>query len=341
MDKIAPATFSLAPGIASIPGHVVRRGKMFELGTYSDKGFVLDELEADRILAAFNYAPNELEHLWVQGIKTIFDGKLGGATEMYRQGNEIHGSMLIPTWLNDAIGPDEELPVSLTFHPETKEILTVGLVVEGRIPDAKVLATAFSAANPGTAPTAATESRTESRPPMKLLDAFRDLISRTNDAGEVSDTAPVTQPVTVFAPDPVQKQENDQLKQILAAREGSAIEDVAIAFHRDMVRAGKADPAEKDAMIASFAQAIKDDNAGKPTCFSSDGKLTEGSRTKNFRDIYAARSVNPLLKAVADGVTANATAFSNSATVAGMTPERRAELLSATSMGRDMISGGK
>lgn len=118
-------------------GFVIREGKVFELGSWADKGFSLDESEADAAIAAFTPPSNDLEHR-----STILDGKLGTLESIRRNGSEIIGRVRIPKWL-DAIQGDKPIGVSLAWDA-AKKVVGNALTLNPRITDAQVVA-AFTA----------------------------------------------------------------------------------------------------------------------------------------------------------------------------------------------------
>lgn len=115
---------------------VLRTGKVFELGSWSDKAFALNDAEADEACANFAPVDNDLEHR-----KSILDGKLGQLESVRRVGDTLFGDVRIPKWLDIAIGPDP-LGISLAWN-SAKQIVGNALTFNPRITDACVTA-AFS-----------------------------------------------------------------------------------------------------------------------------------------------------------------------------------------------------
>jgi hypothetical protein len=119
--------------------------------------------------------------------------------------------------------------------------------------------------------------------PEGIEDADLDRVEFT-DEKPVVPAAPATEPnkgdEAKFA---VQQAENEGLRAVLLTKEAEAFYSQALADNRVV-------PAEKDALIAQFTQAVKDDakDAGV-ACFSADGAVAEGVRLKALKDGVAAR----------------------------------------------------
>jgi|GEM_PF-1469260 len=137
------STFALA-SFAKSGDSMIRSGKVFECGDYPDRDFSFSEDEADAAIKAFAPVDNDLEHLPSFGIPTILDGKLGKLLSLKRVDDEIFADIEIPLWLNDEIGDDKPLKVSLQFDTQKKTIVGNALCLEPRIADAQVLVGAFA-----------------------------------------------------------------------------------------------------------------------------------------------------------------------------------------------------
>ena len=145
--------------------YVVRSGKVFELGEWADKGFALNEAEADAAIAAFTPVENDLEHR-----STILDGKLGKLDSIKRVGTEILGSVRVPKWL-DALQGEKPIGVSLAWNAE-KRVMGNALTLNPRITGAQIAA-AFSA-----------ESDFEA---TEAFDFFTEFAGRRNSNKDLSD----------------------------------------------------------------------------------------------------------------------------------------------------------
>jgi hypothetical protein len=120
--------------------HMVHHwGKLFEVGSWPDKGFSLDADEMAAAVAAFQPVPIDIEHR-----PSKLDGKLGylEQVELTDDGQELYGMWAMPAWLDQALG-DEERTVSTHWDPPTKRLIGLALVRNPRIEDA-VLMAAFS-----------------------------------------------------------------------------------------------------------------------------------------------------------------------------------------------------
>ena len=292
-ETVAPAQFSLSPGV--VLGDVVTRpGKLFETGVWPPApgrlaGFSLDDAEAK---AAIGYTvPLEIEH-----VRSVLDGKLGHATFTAFDGNDLNGVLTLPRALNDLIGPDQPLPVSVVWDVETKTPLRVGLTLNPMITDAAVTA-AFSAAE---------ESRKGPAMKPEKPSIWERVFGPASAAAVAHFSADVaadpatltaaplnaavdTKPVTPDPKDAAKDQEIADLKATIAAAEATKVTEAGNAFANEAEAADKITPAAKDAKAAQFSQALRDDAAeAKTAAFSADGKAVEGPRVKALRAEMAA-----------------------------------------------------
>jgi hypothetical protein len=172
------ATFDLG-GQPDADGGLIhyRDSLIFRAGDYPDKNFSMTPEELWAAAEEFEGPiPNELAHftslkdfgvLPEDHAATIFDGKLGHLEEvrLSEDGTELRGTVAIPKWLDSVWqGPKK---VSAAWHPATKKLLRIGLVLNGRVPGA-VLMAAFSAAQPKVG---GTETETPAEPMPELSPA--------------------------------------------------------------------------------------------------------------------------------------------------------------------------
>jgi hypothetical protein len=125
---------------------------LFRCGKYEDRAFEMSPEEAWLAVDQFEApVPNELEHLNTLGIQTIIDGKFGEVREirLSEDGEEVRGTVAIPQWLY-TIWEGPQKSVSAVWDRTSKTLKKLGLVVQGRVPDAALMA-AFSAAYPSDA----------------------------------------------------------------------------------------------------------------------------------------------------------------------------------------------
>jgi hypothetical protein len=114
-------------------GKVTRKGKFFEIGEYPDKNFSITEEEFDRGISSFKPFHNTIEHL-----PTLFDGKLGETTRIFRDGKTVYAEYQIPKWL-DIVTGGEPIKTSAEWDRETKVPVGNSLVLTPRVADAVMM----------------------------------------------------------------------------------------------------------------------------------------------------------------------------------------------------------
>jgi hypothetical protein len=121
---------------------------LFRCGVYPDRNFEMTPEEAWLAVDRFDTpVQNEIWHLNTLNIPTILDGKLGEvrSLRLSDDGEEVRGTVAIPAWL-DAIWDGPQKSVSVVWDRQ-KQLQKLGLVVEGRVPDAALM-TSFAATYP-------------------------------------------------------------------------------------------------------------------------------------------------------------------------------------------------
>ena len=127
-------------GVTTPEGMVVRRGKIFEVGDYPDKGFALSPEEAVIEVERFQPVPLSAGH---PNAPSQLDGKMGKLQAIsYSDDGVLSGEVHIAPWLNELLGSDP-LTVS-TEWSKGKRISALSLVTNPRVSDAALMA-AFSA----------------------------------------------------------------------------------------------------------------------------------------------------------------------------------------------------
>jgi hypothetical protein len=163
---------------------------LFRVGSYPDRAFEMTPEEAWLAVDRFD-APvkNEIEHISTLGFKTILDEKLGEvrAIRLSEDGAEIRGTVAVPAWL-DSIWDGPQKSVSAVWDRQEKKLKALGLVVQGRVPDAALMA-AFAATYPNDADAlfVAAHNTPHGR---KVIQTIHDIVARagavcqpTNGAG--------------------------------------------------------------------------------------------------------------------------------------------------------------
>jgi hypothetical protein len=89
---------------------VVLTGKVFEIGSYPDRDFSIDELEMDAAIACFAPVANDLEH---SRLREVLGNSLGELRRVWRTGKDVFGEVVVPKWL--ASLASNSVKVSLAF----------------------------------------------------------------------------------------------------------------------------------------------------------------------------------------------------------------------------------
>lgn len=136
---------------------------------------------------------------------------------------------------------------------------------------------------------------------------------------------------------------DESLKTEIRTGRESRLATAAKAFFAELRQAGKAVPAQEEAIIAAFCMAARDDARGLPgyieglACFSADGALVEGERVKALRAQYKNATPSNFTREMLDNVDAQIlfTPSRDGAT----TPDEMASLLSMSGLGQAALKG--
>ncbi|MCG9895425.1 MAG: hypothetical protein MH204_08125 [Fimbriimonadaceae bacterium] len=234
-EAVPRETSSLAE--FSGPG-LTKRGMIFRIGWYPDKGFGLTREEADRLVSNFRPVPLNFQHE-----PTVLDRKDPGRLEkVWRQGDEIWGEVRLSKWMADLFA-GEKIPVSCGFGGG-KTLDHLAVVWNPRIEGAAV----FQSAMVGPEMDKTTQIAPEEVGFVRKLKAFF--------TGEGA------------APDPVEARFSaleSRLDKIAGSLEALAAppappkapegdpKALAAAFADRMISEGRATPAERDQIILGHA----------------------------------------------------------------------------------------
>lgn len=182
------------------PGYVRRIGKIFEVGSYPEKGFTLTEQEADRAIAEFTPVGADVEHK-----DTILSGKLGVMQRIWRDGRAIFGAADVPQWLEEVL-KDAVPAVSCAWHKQTKKLEGWGWVLDPHIGDAALFSAyaAFTRSQAGGQPDP--EPDPEPLVPekesnkMTLIDRIREKMGVASFTADPVDPAAPTDPPEATPP---------------------------------------------------------------------------------------------------------------------------------------------
>jgi hypothetical protein len=278
----SPVVFSATMGgkAENKGGKIVRRGPIFKLGSYPDKGFSLNDAEADANIPTFKPSPIDIEH-----DRSVFrknpTGQFGTINQYWREGDWLHGEVEMPAAFHEFLEPGD-LPVSCHFDPQTKQLVRLALTGNPRITNAK-LSAMFSAA----------ESQ-RSGDAMEQED--KDFLAKLKALFSGGTPNPTHQPP---APQPGGDAELQRLRtenETLRGQVATLTSQVASFSNAQVASAAAAFadslkdrilPAARQDAVDSYADALRQDNQGG-VCFSDDGKPKEGAATQRVRRTYEA-----------------------------------------------------
>lgn len=343
------ARFGLAGGGVQQGDTVLRVGKIWHVDNYPDHGITDASVEkARKSNAGFTGAKVNSAHG-----RSVFDRLEGGlgnlAALTIRDDGEVIGAVQCPKWLDDLF-QGQELPVSAEVDTDTLEIVGLAFEDDPALTDAKVMA-AFAAAHP---PAKTQPAKKEGGRKMK----WKDILARFSKAdipegGTIDDVE-----IDVSGDDTT-----DRLRKELAdekaarekaetavgefaksesARQEAALKLAAEAVVDEYIRNDKALPAERDALIGEFCDAVKDDaTEGKVACFSADGKVAEGRRVARFKKHYDDKPKHGLTaeqSGKAKFKTVGADDENAGAGGSAMTPARKSQLMASSTLGRTVLN---
>ena len=112
---------------------IEREAKLFEAGSYPDRGIEITEEDLDRIIENTSEAPIRIEHT-----ATPFDGALGVLKSVYRKGRELFGRLSFTKAAWELLNSANARRLSVAIKKDKSGIAEVSLVREPRIADAAV-----------------------------------------------------------------------------------------------------------------------------------------------------------------------------------------------------------
>jgi hypothetical protein len=310
---------------------VVREGKIFVAGDYPERGFTLSDAELLEAAGGFVPIPIKLQH-----VDTPLDGKLGALESLRVVGSTLFGRARLPLWL-DRLVPEKR--VSCGWDRATKRLTELSLVTEPRIADAVLYAAgelpddlSRHLAVP-TITTNDTDQTKEINPPMNVkewLTRLRVLFSSMPTADADDTNANI----------PEERQDQPSLLAEIEALRADRRKADATAFADNEIRSRRAFPAERNPLIAAFLQAAVDDE--RLPAIATFNDETPINRVESLRALQGARPPHPLTEELLDPARPAKALFHEQKTGAEIDPEtRRAELLSQTRLGRDILKTEK
>lgn len=216
---------------------IEREAKLFEAGSYPDRGIEVSEEDLDRIIANTSEAPVRIEHS-----ATPFDGALGVLKSVYRKGRELFGRLSFTQAAWELIKAANAKRLSVAILKDKSGIAEVSLVREPRVADAAV----FAECGMGSAECGIPEAVCVAGGELALDDG--DQLSFAEELGlsesDPTPTLPASGREQPEHPEPVEGAEVIKLRRQLADTEADRLVD-------EMKRAGKLAPAAE-----VFARAI-------------------------------------------------------------------------------------
>lgn len=112
---------------------IEREAKLFEAGSYPDRGIEITDEDLDRIVEGTGTAPVRIEHT-----DTPFDSKIGFLKSLYRRGRELFGTLSFTRAAWELIKSANARRLSVAIRKDKSGIAEVSLVREPRVADAAV-----------------------------------------------------------------------------------------------------------------------------------------------------------------------------------------------------------
>jgi hypothetical protein len=114
---------------------IEKEAKLFEAGSYPDRGIDISEEDLDRIIEGTAEAPVRIEHA-----DTPFDNAIGFVKSVYRKGRELFGRIAFTKAAWDLIAAANAKRLSVAIKKDKSGIAEVSIVRQPRIADAAVFA---------------------------------------------------------------------------------------------------------------------------------------------------------------------------------------------------------
>lgn len=331
---------------------VTLKGKVFEVGTYPDKQFSIDETEMDNTIAKFNGVALDFHHLRMPNGKrmTEFLGKPLGTLgqKLFRKGKEVFGEVTVPKWLADLTG--NAVGVSLDFAAD-KKIQGCALTIDPYFTDARVQA-AFSASSEDGDESEETKPAKSGIHGGKMKPSIQDRVMawfglhKPEDIEEAelkaafagtSETKPTTETKATEAKsaDDASAEFDKRFKaledqnRVLMTDKANAL---AVTFANDAIATDKFDPSDREGLTDMFTAALKADGQAGQIAFSAEGVAVEGNHCQKMRKMVKDRTPHKRTLEVIHGDAK----FSDEEG-----KKRREAYFSATDSGRQVLAGEK
>ncbi|MBA3829877.1 MAG: hypothetical protein H0X33_13135 [Taibaiella sp.] len=361
-ETINIAEFDLNGDYEETDDYVIVRGKIFHSGDFPDKNFSLNDAELAAAVTGFKPVPVDYSH-----VEGPLDGKLGElrSVSLSENGKDLMGEVAIPKWLDKALG-DTARKVSCTWNRATKQLEKLALVNLPRIPDAILFAAFCEAEQEKIEQEAEFEGKRNSTADHGTIQKIHDhcmslgaKCSGSNDAGYFSDTNqdPTNKDKELdkkmsdenkdkdnkvdFKDSPeyqAMKAQFDAQNTTIEQMKADKRHSEAVLAVEELLRTGKAVPAEKAALVAAFEMAATDDAKNPMQVTFGEGQT--GNRVDALKAVYAARPAHVLFgETVPVGSQVLYSSQQKDPNV--VSPERHKELLGMSVVGRGLLDTNK
>ena len=321
------AAFSMVAGAES-KGSIPWQGTIFRAGSYPKQKIDVSAADIDAAVAAFQPVKLNVEHS-----DSIFTGRFGELTRIWRDGEELKGEVRTPAWFRDEVVEGGKLKVSTEWDRASKLLVGLATSLNPQV-EAAELTAVFSkgeaqfvgrrnskkdqasiqgihdhAASLGADCAAkakmAREDSDMSEAKQSGWDRFKAFFASLNgeerkELGLPETPAATTTPTSLTAEMSADdKARFAALEAEVARLKGDKKGEVATAaalFADEQIKAGKATPAARNQLIARFTEAAEDDiDAPRKVSFSVGAETKEGTRVDRLRAEFAAMQGSQLL----------------------------------------------
>jgi hypothetical protein len=302
---VQTAAFDLNGDYEETDEEIIIEGKIFEAGEFPDKKYSMTPEEI--LTAVEKFTPQDVDDSHNE--RSVFKGKMGKIREVFTpdNGQSLHAKVGIAKWVDKAMGAIPRT-VSCTWDRATKTLAGLALTTTPRIKDA-VLYAAFIEDQEAKQKQAEFEGKRNSATDHKTIQGIHDHTMSlgakcSGDNAEYSvdpnkdnkELPTMSEETKVEFKDSAEfKAQQTEIENMRAEVERMKTDkrhSEAVLTVEELLRTGKAVPAERASLIAAFEQAATDDakNPSKVTF----GEGQEGTRVDALKAVYAARPAHVL-----------------------------------------------
>ncbi len=134
-------TVQFSATLSSTQNSTIRRGKIFDIRAFRDRGLTVSPSDVRNACANFQPVPLDIGHR-----ESIFDNKLGKlqSVEYDEATGEIHGVVVEESWLSEVLG-DAARRCSITWNIIGKKITGLAYTLSPHVADAALFSAFFAA----------------------------------------------------------------------------------------------------------------------------------------------------------------------------------------------------